>query len=258
MTAPSTPQDMHGKVALVTGAASGIGRSTAELFARRGAKVVVSDVDESGGGETVQRISAAGGEATWIACDIANPAAVEALVKGTLEAYGRLDYAVNNAGTEGRQYPTAETPEENWDWVVGVNLKGTWLCMKAEIPALLASGGGAIVNVSSIAGLVGFPGICAYCASKHGMNGLTKVAALEYARQGIRVNSVCPGAIKTPMIERFTHHERAQSDALVERHPMGRMGEPEEIAETIVWLCSDASSFITGQLLAADGGYVVP
>jgi NAD(P)-dependent dehydrogenase (short-subunit alcohol dehydrogenase family) len=244
-----------GKVAIVTGAASGIGRAAARLFARHGASVVVSDVDAEGGAETVQLIESEGGKATFVLCDIARPQQVRVLVDATIERFGRLDYACNNAGIEGEQCPTAECSEENFDRIISVNLRGTWLCMKHEIPRMLETGGGSIVNVSSIAGLIGLAGIPAYAASKHGMNGLTKTAALEYAKQNIRVNAVCPGAILTPMIDRFTHFESAAAEDLAAKHPLGRMGRPEEVAEAIVWLCSDAASFVTGHIMAVDGGF---
>lgn len=248
--------DMNGKTAIVTGAASGIGRATARLFASRGANVIVSDVDQAGGEETVQLINDAGGTAQLVMCDISMPADVETLIDTTIKSFGRLDYACNNAGIEGEQASTVDCTIDNWRRVIDINLMGTWLCMKHEIPRFLEAGGGAIVNVSSIAGLIGFGGLPAYVASKHGMNGLTKTAALEYAQQNIRINAVCPGAIRTPMIDRITHEEQQQEDDLIARHPMGRMGQPKEIAELIVWLCSDAASFVTGQMIAADGGYV--
>jgi NAD(P)-dependent dehydrogenase (short-subunit alcohol dehydrogenase family) len=247
---------MHGKVAIVTGASSGIGRATALHFAAQAAKVLASDVSEQGGEETVAAIRAAGGTAVFVKCDIASAAEVAAMVDRAVAEFGRLDYACNNAGIEGAQASTHECTEANWDRVTGVNLRGTWLCMKHEIPHMLKAGGGAIVNVSSIAGLIGFANIPAYTASKHGMNGLTKSAAIEYAKQNIRVNAVCPGAIQTPMIDRFAGPAGYAREALIAHHPMGRMGRPEEIARCIVWLCSDEASFITGQALAADGGYV--
>jgi NAD(P)-dependent dehydrogenase (short-subunit alcohol dehydrogenase family) len=248
--------DMTGKVAIVTGASSGIGRATARCFAERGALVFASDVDRNGGEETVAVIRAAGGRATFFACDISDAEQVAAMVNGAVSEFGRLDYACNNAGIEGSQALTHECTEENWARVIDTNLRGSWLCMKQEIPCLLRAGGGAIVNVSSIAGLIGFANIAPYTASKHGINGLTKCAAIEYARQNIRVNAVCPGAIQTPMIDRFAGASGPAREGLIEHHPMGRMGRPEEIAQCIVWLCSNDASFITGQTLAADGGYV--
>jgi NAD(P)-dependent dehydrogenase (short-subunit alcohol dehydrogenase family) len=248
-----------GKVALVTGGASGIGRATALAFADRGAQIVVSDVNVEGGEETVAIIKKEAGEALFVYADVARAADVEALIDRTVEFYGRLDFAVNNAGVEGVLAPTTEYPEAVFDRVLGVNLKGVWLGMKYEIPKILESGGGAIVNVASILGLVGFANAAAYTASKHGVAGLTKVAALEYSAQGVRVNAVCPGFIETPMVmdrgvEAGAHPEvQAQIAAL---HPIGRMGQSDEIAATIVWLCSDGASFVTGHLLTADGGYV--
>lgn len=245
------------KSIIVTGAASGIGRAAAILYARHGGRVIVSDIDANGGNETVAMIEREGkGEGRFVPCDIANESQVRELVQATIDTYGRLDCACNNAGIEGTQYLTHENPNENFDRIININLRGTWMCMKYQIPHMLKAGGGAIVNISSIAGLIALPGISAYAASKHGMNGLTKAAALEYARQGIRVNAICPGAIVTPMIERFTHHEKKQAEDLAARHPIGRMGTPEEVAEAIIWLSSDAASFVTGQTLAVDGGYV--
>ena len=247
----------EGKVALVTGGSSGIGRATALAFAKEGATVVIADILVEAGEETVRMIKGAGSEAILIKTDVSKAAEVEAVIKKTVESYGRLDYAVNNAGIEGDTAPTADCTEENWDRVININLKGAWLCMKYEIPQMLAQGGGAIVNISSIAGLVGVPGlVCAYVASKHGILGLTKIAALEYAKAGIRVNAVCPGPIRTPMLDRFIGGRpevEAQFEAL---EPVGRIGKPEEIAEAVVWLCSDAASFVTGHPLAVDGGWV--
>lgn len=245
-----------GKVALVTGAGSGIGRATALAFAREGAKVVAADVVVEGGQETVRLITAAGGEATFVKADVANAAEVEALVKKTVEAYGRLDCAFNNAGVEGEIAPTAECTEANWDRVIDIDLKGVWLCMKYEIQQMLKHGGGAIVNTASVAGLVGFQGIPAYVAAKHGVNGLTKTAALEYAKSGIRVNAVCPGVIHTPMVERAFRASPQMAEAATALEPVGRLGKPEEIAEAVVWLCSDAASFVTGLPMAVDGGLV--
>ena len=249
-------KQFDGKVALVTGGSSGIGRASALAFAREGARLVVADVDVEGGQHTCRLIEQAGGEAVFVATDVSQAAQVEAAVKRTIDRYARLDYAHNNAGIEGMVLtPTAEWTEEAWNRVIGVNLKGIWLCMKYEIPHLLKQAGGAIVNTASIAGLVGSRS-AAYGASKHGIVGLTKTAALEYARSGIRVNAVCPGVIRTPMLERSLERMPDLEARFVEVEPIGRMGSPEEIAEAAVWLCSDAASFVTGHAMAVDGGYV--
>ena len=247
---------MQDKVALVTGASSGIGRATALVFAREGAKVVVADLNLVGGEETVQLVKAAGGEAVFVQTDVSQAASVEALVNTAVETYGRLDCAHNNAGVEGVLSRTAEQTEEDWEPVIRINLKGVWLCMKYEIPRMLQQGGGAIVNTSSGAGLIGVKRMPAYVASKHGVIGLTKTAALEYAKSGIRVNAVCPGVIQTPMVERVTGKRPDVLDKMIAAEPVGRSGQPEEIAEAVVWLCSDAASFVTGHAMAVDGGAV--
>jgi NAD(P)-dependent dehydrogenase (short-subunit alcohol dehydrogenase family) len=247
---------MTGRVALVTGASAGIGRATAIAFARAGAKVVVSDVDTAGGEETVHLVADEGGEAIFIRADVSRAEDVEALVGGTIEVYDRLDYAFNNAGIEGDNAYAAEATEANWDRVIDINLKGAWLCMKYQIPHMVRQGGGSIVNCSSVAGVVGFPGVSAYSASKHGMLGLTKTAALEYATEGVRVNAVCPGIIRTAMIERFTGGSAEAEQQLVAGEPVGRMGTPEEVASAVLWLCSDGASFVTGHSLTVDGGFL--
>jgi len=248
---------LEDKVGLVTGGASGIGRATAMAFAREGAKVVLADLVVDGGEEVVRLINEAGGEAILVRCDVSKRAEVDAMINKAVETYGRLDYAFNNAGIEGDIAPVAEYTEENWDRVIAVNLKGVWLCMKYEIRQMLKQGRGAIVNMSSVSGLVGDPDHPAYGASKHGVSGLTKAAALEYARAGIRVNAVCPAAIRTPMIERTLQAQPELSwQSLASGHPMGRIGEPEEVTEAVLWLCSDAASFITGHLLVLDGGLI--
>jgi NAD(P)-dependent dehydrogenase (short-subunit alcohol dehydrogenase family) len=247
---------LKGKVALVTGGGSGIGRASALAFAREGAKVVVADVVVEGGEETVGMIKKAGGEALFVKADVSKAAEVEAMVNKAVETYGRLDCAYNNAGIEGAVAQTVECSEENWDRTLNINLKGVWLCLKYEIPQMLKQGGGAIVNTASVAGLVGFAGLPAYVASKHGVAGLTKTAALEYAKSGIRVNAVCPGAIRTPMTERLFRAQPQMAESATAMEPVGRMGTPEEIAEAVAWLCSDAASFVTGHAMAVDGGMV--
>ncbi len=242
-----------GKVALVTGGGSGIGRQACLVFCREGAQVVVSDVTVEGGEETLSLIKQAGGEAAFIKADVAQAAEVEALVAKTVEAYGRLDCAYNNAGIAGRTARVAEDTEENWERILSINLKGVWLCLKYEIAHMLKQGGGAIVNTASGAGLIGVRRTGAYVASKHGVVGLTKTAALEYAKANIRVNAVCPGPIDTPMLRGAS--ERV-IDAMAAAQPNGRLGQPQEIAEAVVWLCSDAASFVTGHPMPVDGGYV--
>jgi NAD(P)-dependent dehydrogenase (short-subunit alcohol dehydrogenase family) len=247
---------VDGKVALVTGAGSGIGRATAQIFTREGAKVVVADIVIEGGEETVRLLKAAGGEATFVRVDVSQPVDVEAMVKKAVDTYGRLDCAFNNAGIEGVIQPTADYGEAHWDRVLAINLKGVWLCMKYEIQQMLKQGSGAIVNTASVAGLVGLPSFSAYVAAKHGVNGLTKTAALEYAKAGIRVNAVCPGAIRTPMFERGVRDNPGIEEQIVAAEPIGRMAAPEEVGEAVVWLCSDAASFVTGLPMAVDGGWV--
>lgn len=247
---------MEGKVALVTGAGSGIGRATALTFAREGGKVVVSDVNAQGGEETASMIREAGGEAIFVRADVSQAGEVEELINKAVGTYGRLDCAHNNAGVEGPSVPTHEYPEEEWDRVININLKGVWLCMKYEVRHMLKQGGGAIVNTSSAVGLVGVKGAAAYVAAKHGVVGLTKTAALEYARSGLRVNAVCPGNTRTPLLERILAQYPKREAHLMEMAPVKRLGTPEEIAEAVVWLCSDAASFVTGHAMPVDGGWV--
>ncbi len=251
-------KQFEGKVVVVTGAASGIGRAVALAFGKQGVKVIASDVATKEGEETVRLLKDAGGEAMFVPCDVSQSKEVERLISTAVTTYGRLDYAVNNAGIEGMQATVVDYPEEMWQKVINVNLTGPWLCMKYEIPQMLKQGGGAIVNIASILGVVGIATTGAYTATKHGLIGLTQVAALEYAAQGIRVNAVCPGFIETPMIMQrgiaaSVHPESYQQLATL--HPIKRLGKPEEIAEAVVWLCSDASSFVTGISLLVDGGY---
>jgi len=240
--------NMEGKVAAVTGGSSGIGRAAALQFAKNGARVVVADLDGTKGDETVENIRSINGEALYVQPDVSKSADVQLLMDKTISAYIRLDYAFNNAGIVHWFSPIWEYEEEMWDQVININLKGVWLCMKYEIPRMIETGGGVIVNTSSVAGLVGFAQHYSYVASKFGVCGITKVAALEFAKSGIRVNAVCPGVIDTPMGKPFLLEEFKAA------HPMGRFGQPEEIASTAVWLCSDEASFITGQTLAIDGG----
>lgn len=243
----------------MTGGASGIGRTSVLRFAKEGAKVVIADIHVEGGEETVRMVKEADGEATFIKTDVARATEVETLVKKTIETYGRLDCAFNNAGIDGKQAPTADCTEENWDRVMSVNLKGVWLCMKYEIPQMLKQGGGSIVNMASIAAQVGMPDSHpAYCASKGGVLQLSRAAALEYATTGIRINILCPGVIFTPLVAGLIEKTGGGPEALARqkaRQPVGRLGTPEEIAAAALWLCSDASSFMTGSPLVVDGGY---
>ena len=246
---------VNDKIALITGAAAGIGRATALKFASEGAKVVASDVNVKGGEETVEMIKKAGGDAIFVKSDISQSADVKALVAETVKAYGRLDCACNIAGILGTMGPFTDQTEDDFDRVIAVNLRGTFLCIQAELGQMLKNDGGTIVNVASIAGLVGSAGISPYVASKHAVTGLTKTAALEFAQQGIRVNAVCPGGIDTDMVQSFLSEEftREMIDTM---HPIGRIGQPEEVAELMVWLCSDRSSFMTGAIIPIDGGFV--
>lgn len=247
---------VEGKIALITGGGSGIGQATALAFAREGAKVVIADVIVEGGEETVTRIKQGGGAAIFVKTDVTQAAEVEAMVKHTVDTYGRLDYAFNNAGIAGAAAKTSDYTPAQWDRVIAINLTGVWLCMKCEIQQMLKQGGGAIVNTASVAGLVGFRSGPAYVAAKHGVVGLTKTAALEYAKAGIRVNAVCPGVIRTPMFERGLKVDPRIEETMSAREPIGRLGKPEEIAEAVVWLCSDAASFVTGFPMAVDGGWI--
>jgi NAD(P)-dependent dehydrogenase (short-subunit alcohol dehydrogenase family) len=245
------------KVALVTGGASGLGRATALLFAREGARVAVADIDAAGTQETVRQIEEAGGTAMAVTADVTQATAVEAMVSQAVLTFGGLDCAFNNAGIEGSVgTTTADYIEDEWDRVINVDLKGVWLCMKYEITHMLKQGSGAIVNTSSVAGLVGLRGSSPYVAAKHGVVGMTKTAALEYAQQGIRVNAVCPGVFRTPLVERIIDRTPQRQQEYMNAQPIGRLGEPEELAEAVVWLCSDAASFVTGHAFPVDGGFV--
>ncbi len=248
---------LEGKVGLVTGAGSGIGRAGALSFAQQGAKVVVSDIDDEGGAETVALIQKIGGDAIYQRCNVAIAADAEALVAKAVEAFGQLDCAFNNAGLAGEFARLADSTEENFDLNYNVNLKGVFLCMKYEILQMLKQGrGGAIVSTASIAGLVGSKQVSAYCAMKHGVNGLTKSAALEYAQKGIRINSVCPGMIETPLLNAQLEGKPAMREAMMAYEPIGRFGEPREIGDTVAWLCSSQASFVTGHTMTVDGGAV--
>ena len=244
-------------MALITGGTSGRGRVTAVAFAREGATVVVTGRREREGQETVDIIKKAGGEAIFVKTDVAKEPDVKAMVEKTVATYGHLDYAFNNAGIEQLPTPLVEQEEETFDQIIDINVKGVWLSMKYEIPQMLKNGGGAIVNTASVAGLIGFPGIPIYIASKHAVLGLTKSVALEYAKSGIRINAVSPAAIETDMVDRFVGEEGDARQQLAAMHPVGRMGKPEEIADAVIYLCSDKASFITGQSLAVDGGFTV-
>ena len=244
----------NNQVAVVTGGSFGIGRATAIAFAKKGAKVVIADWKENE--ETIDLIEKYGGEAIFVKCDVSNRTDVKALIDKTIDTFGRLDFAFNNAGIEGISAIVQECSEENWDKTIGINLKGIWLCMKYEIPEMLKNGKGVIVNCSSVAGLVGFRGSPAYVASKYGVIGLTKTAALECAKLGIRVNAVCPGIIKTPMIDRATGNKKEVEQQFMAMEPVGRFGLPEEIANAVLWLCSDEASFVTGIEMPVDGGFV--
>jgi NAD(P)-dependent dehydrogenase (short-subunit alcohol dehydrogenase family) len=247
--------DFQGKVAIVTGGTSGIGRAAAIAFARQGASVVVAGRRTAEGEETVRLLRAEGGEGLFVATDVTRASQVKNLIGRTLERFGRLDFAFNNAGIEQQPTPFLDQNEEDYDRVMDINVKGVWLSMKYEIPAMLKSGGGSIVNTSSALGVIAFAGVEVYVASKHAVIGLTKSAALEYGKQGIRVNAVLPAVIETDMYERFTGEKPEMQAAMAALHPIGRIGTSEEVADAVIWLSSDKSSFVTGHSLLVDGGF---
>jgi NAD(P)-dependent dehydrogenase (short-subunit alcohol dehydrogenase family) len=251
---PETNGNLGGKVAFVTGAASGIGRATALAFAREGANVVVADIDRRGNQDTAGMIEDLGGLALAVVCDVTRSEDVQTSLNTTVERFGRLDYAFNNAGAEQRPKLTVDITEEEWDRIITINLRSVFLCLKYEIPLMLQHGGGAIVNTSSGAGIKVFGRGAAYAAAKHGVVGLTKDAALDYASSNIRINAICPGIIDTEMMDRFTGSTPEDRDRVIAQEPIGRMGRPDEIAATVVWLCSDAASFVTGHAMVVDGG----
>ncbi len=247
--------DFDGKVALITGGGSGIGRATAIAFAREGAKVVIGNRNTERGEEVVAAIREAGGEASFRQTDVLSEADIRALIEHTVSTFGRLDVAFNNAGVEGEIGPLADQTTDNYQYIMDINVKGVWFSMKHEIPQMLKSGGGAIVNNSSVAGMIGFAGIGIYAASKHAVMGLTKCAALEYSAHGVRVNAVNPAVIDTSMADRLSDSLGADKESLDAMHPIGRMGQPDEVANAVLWLCSDKASFVTGTGLCVDGAF---
>ena len=245
---------LDGKIALITGGSSGIGRETAVLFAQHGAKLAIADLNPDGGQETVQMVMGAGGQAFFVQADVSQAAQVENMVNKVVAEYGRLDIAFNNAGIDGIPVRTADSTEDEYDRIMAVNAKGVWLCLKYELQQMLLQGGGTIINTASVAGLIGAHSMSAYAASKHAVVGLTKTAAVEYAGKGIRVNAVCPAIIRTAMVERAFAHLPQLEQGAIQNNPSHRIGDPREVAEAVLWLASDASSFTTGATLTVDGG----
>jgi NAD(P)-dependent dehydrogenase (short-subunit alcohol dehydrogenase family) len=249
--------DFTEKVTFVTGAANGIGRAAALAFAREGASVVVADISEKVNQETARMINDLGGHALAVTCDVRQTDDVRRALDAAIQTFGRLDFAFNNAGIEYAIKPTADVTEEEWNRIIDIDLGGVFRCMKHEIPLMLKQRGGAIVNTSSGAGIRGFKGGAAYVAAKHGVVGLTKAAALDYAQSNIRINAVCPGIVDTPMMDRFSGGTDEGRQAVIAQEPVGRMGTPEEIAAAVVWLCSDAARFVVGSAMVVDGGQTV-
>lgn len=247
---------LDGKVVLITGGSTGIGRAAAQSCAREGAQIVIGDINEAGASETAALINGAGAKARFVSCDVSKASEVEALIANVASAEGRLDGAFNNAGIESDWASTTRCSEENFDRTLAINLKGVWLCMKYQINQMLEQGGGSIVNTASVAGLVGSRGGCAYVASKHGVVGLTKTAALEFSAKGVRVNAVCPGVIDTPMVERMIEETGLSREVFERQEPIGRLGEPREIGDAVAWLLSAQASFVTGVAMPVDGGFV--
>jgi NAD(P)-dependent dehydrogenase (short-subunit alcohol dehydrogenase family) len=249
-----TERRFAGKVAFVTGAGSGIGRATAIAFAAEGAEVVLADIDTVGNEETARLVAEHGGRVLAVKCDVTSSSDIQAVIEQTVQEFGRLDVAFNNAGIEQPPAPLVDISEDQWSRLLDIDLRSAFLCMKYEIPAMLEQGGGSIVNTSSGAGVVGIRGQAAYVAAKHGLIGLTKSAALDYAAQGVRVNAICPGIIETPMMDRFSGGTPEGRDRVIGQEPVGRMGRPEEIASAVLWLSSDLGAFATGHAMVIDGG----